>query len=163
MTNPVAGLVPERSAEDIFAGRVRLTFAGTTYELPTLVIEKEEAWLASIDSQFGGLLNGLSQAGNNTGAMVALLSGSQDKLLDLLYSYDETHVLPARPALRKVARSHELIKAVMEVWVAANPLVGIALQGLQTLGSSPTNGASPDATSSPPPATAGRRRRSAAS
>ena len=61
----LAGIIPERSAEDIFAGRVRLTFAGQDYDLPTLVIEEEEKWLARIDGQLAGVLSGVASAGND--------------------------------------------------------------------------------------------------
>ena len=40
------GILPERSAEDIFAGRVRFSLGGVGYVLPTLPIAAEEEWLA---------------------------------------------------------------------------------------------------------------------
>lgn len=135
------GILPERSAEDIFAGRIRLFLGGETYILPTLTIDQEEKWLGSIDGRLGVLLSGMSSAGNNPAALLSVLSGATSQLLDLLYSYDETHVLPPRARLTRTARSSELIRAVMEVWVAANPLAGIALLGMQT--ARQTNGASP--------------------
>ena len=91
----LVGIIPERSAEDIFAGRVRLTFAGQVYELPTLVIEEEEKWLTRIDAQLAGILAGVSSSGEDYGAIVGLLTGAAPQLLDLLYAYDQTHVLPA--------------------------------------------------------------------
>ena len=140
------GILPERSAEDIFAGRIRLSLGGAQYVLPTLTIEAEEKWLAGIDGRLGSLLSGVSSARDDPAMLLGVLSGATGQLLDVLYAYDQTGVLPPRARLVKTARSNALIRAVMEVWVAANPLAGIALLGMRQ-----TNGTSPAATSEPPP------------
>ena len=65
--------LPKRSAEDIFAGRVRLSLGGTQYVLPTLPIEEEERWKASIDGQLGALFAGIMPS---VSAMIAIVDAS---------------------------------------------------------------------------------------
>jgi hypothetical protein len=158
------GLLPERSAEDIFAGRVRLTLGGKPFDLETLVIEDEEAWLATVEASPLSPLFGTISA--EPEELMRIMAGAQasDLLIDLLLAYDKAGVLPPKAEIRKTARPIEVVRSVLEVWQAAHPLLGISLLGMQEMTNqiqSLTNGRSPAATNSPPRATAGRRGRSA--
>ena len=158
------GLLPDRSAEDIFAGRIRLTIAGKEYQLRTLVIADEEEWLASVDaSPLAGLFGGIPN--DNAAAMALLVSpAASDHLLNILGDYDREGILPPKEELRRTARPIEIVTAVLEVWQAAHPLLGISLIGMQELTEqiqTLSNGASPTPTSSPRRTGAGKPRRSA--
>ena len=156
--------LPDRSAEDIFAGRIRLNLGGTEYVLPTLVIEDEEAWLAKMESS--PLAAVLGNAVSDSEAVLALMASSTATvpILDALYAYDTSGVLPPREELRRSARPIEAVRALLEVWQAAHPLLGISLLGMQEMSrslESLTPGPSPAPMSSPPTPMAGRRRKSA--
>lgn len=155
--------LPERQPGDILAGRIRMSFGGQAYVLPVRSIAANEEWLASLDAGTGALVDGLMAAGDDTSVIIATLGAGSEAMPALLMSYDETHVLPPWEELKQVARPHELMLAVFEVWRAANPLVDIAIGALlvemrQRLASVRPS----EPTSSSPPPTAGRRRKPAA-
>lgn len=151
----LASLSPVRSAEDILSGRVRLSVGGTFYDVPALPIRKNRLWKESLDAQVAALIGAVDASSADLPAVLALLASASDQLLDLLIAYDDTHALPPREELEEVMTEAELLTAVMEVWAAANPLVGI---GLQTLGAPPTP-VPLTSVSSPP--TSSRRRNTA--
>lgn len=122
--------LPERAIEDIVAERVRLTIGGEEYILPAKVVEDNEAWLASLNADFRGLMDALDKAGDDTSTIVALLTRDPDWLIDHLISYDHTGVLPDKATIRKGMTPIKLLMAVGEVWRAANPLVDIAAAAL---------------------------------
>jgi hypothetical protein len=157
----LAGLLPERSAEDILSGRVRLTFGDKQYELPVLKRGASRRWKEQIDARIIGLIGSLDASGDNIGAIVGILAGASDQLVELLRAYDETGVLPDPETLDEEASDIDILRAVLEVWAAANPLAALAVvAATRSLKQpTPTNGLSPPS-SSAPPSTAGRRRRS---
>jgi hypothetical protein len=156
----LATLMPARSVEDILAERVRLSIGGEVYTLPSLSIEATEAWVARMDGEFVGLMTGLEKAGDDIPKIVTILTSRPDRLLALLLAYDLEHRLPPEEELRRKLTPMGLLRAIMEVWRAANPLADIALAGLTR--AIEQNG-SPLPTSSPPRPMAGRPRRSAES
>lgn len=150
-----AGLMPERAVEDILAARVRVSVGGQLYELPVLPRAANRRWKETIEGQLGALLSTLD-ATEDVPTLLAALTAQQDALLDLLISYDQSGVLPSRDVLDETATDADILRAVMEVWRAANPLVGIALAGL----ASPIASTLPEPTSSPRPNGTSPRRRS---
>jgi hypothetical protein len=139
----LAGLVPaKRSAEDIFAGRIRVELGGTTYILPVRSRKSNREWLEALDAATGAALDALDTI-DDTGAVLRLLTGMDDAFLDALVSYDETGALPSRDEIDAQATDMEVTRAIVEVWLAANPKVAIAL-GL-------VDGAVPSERSSPTP------------
>lgn len=155
----ITDLLPARSVEDILAERVRLSVGGREFILPSLNLDDTEAWLTSINAEVAGLLAAVD-ADVDLGSLLAQLQSRQSALLDLLVSYDKTGVLPPLDELRKGLTPMGLIRSVLEVWRAANPLVDIALSGLSTSGLATI--ASPTPTSSRPRNGTGRRARSGA-
>jgi hypothetical protein len=138
----LASLSPTRSAEDILSGRVRLVIGEAVYDLPALPITKNRLWKEDIDTRLTLLIGGLDAAGTDTAAILTLLSAASDQLMDLLLSYDQSRVLPPREELEEVMTEAQLLSAVLEVWTAANPLVGMGLSAMpmpapQTNNSSP--------------------------
>ena len=163
MADPIGAfgsLLPPRPVEDILAERVRLSIGGKVYDLPALSIEANEAWLVTLNEDVSGLLGGLNAAGEDAAGIIGMLAAEPDRLVDLLYSYDQSSVLLPREELRRAVTPLGLIRIVAEVWRAANPLVDIALAGMAlALPAEP----SPTRTSSPPRNGAGRRVKSGAS
>lgn len=157
----LASLSPTRSAEDILSGRVRLSIGGAFYDVPALPIKANRLWKADIDARITGLIEGIDAAKADTATILALLSDASDQLMVLLVSYDQTHVLPPVEELEETMTEAELLTAVMEVWAAANPLVGIGLTSMAT--PAPLANVSSLPTSSRRRSTAGRQRSSKAS
>lgn len=151
----------DRPAEDILGRVVHVTLGGQVYDLPVLTIAGNKRWKAQLDQQMTSLLNGLEgvQDTEATGKLLALLGQQVDDMLDLLYAYDTSGLLPARDVLEETTYESELLTAVREVWQAANPFVvgGIVAMAAALETSAP---ASSEPTSTPPPPTAGRRRAS---
>ena len=156
----ITDLLPARSIEDILAERVRLTIGGEAYNLPALNVEDTEAWLGELEGDLRGLLSLVEDAGDDAGKVFAELSAKPARLIDFLIAYDKMGALPDRDGLRRGLTPIGLVKAVLEVWRAANPLVDIALAGLTM--SDPISASRPR-TSSPRRNGAGRRAASAAS
>lgn len=122
--------LPERSLEDIISERVRVTVGETEYVLPVKVVEDNEIWLQSLNSDFRQLMQALTEAGEDVEKIVALLTRDPNWLIDHLLSYDHTGQLPDRETIRKSMTPIRLLMAVGEVWRAANPLADIALTAL---------------------------------
>ncbi len=157
----LSSLLPPRSMEDILFERVRLVIGGEVYDLPALVIEKNEAWKASLEADLAGMLEALDEAGNDVMGIVTALTGEPGRLIGLLRSYDVTGVLPDDETIRASVTPMGLFRAVLEVWRAANPLVDIGLAGMSMTALQPS--APPMPTNASRPSTAGRRVRSAVS
>jgi hypothetical protein len=143
--------MPERSAADILAGRIHVVLGNVPYDLPVLARGASRQWLESLDTQYQALGAALDEAGNDTPQILALLASQQAALLDMLLSYDETGVLPERAHLDEYATDAEILRAVIEVWRAANPLAA-TLAGTTDEG---TSGIEPEPSSTPPTPTAG--------
>lgn len=159
MIDGLGSLLPPRSIEDILAERVRLVIGGEVYDLPALVIEDNERWKASLQTELVALLSGLQEAGDDIGGIVASLTGEPDRLISLLKSYDQNDVLPDAATLRTTMTPIGLLRAVLEVWRAANPLVDIGLVGAMMITTTPSP-ESPEPTSLPRRNGAGRRAKS---
>lgn len=114
--------LPSRSAADILAGRIRVVLAGTTYNLPVLPRGASRRWLEQLDERFAGLASDLQAAGDDTPRILATLVSQADTLYEALLSYDQSGVLPARELIDATATDTEILRALLEVWRAANPL-----------------------------------------
>lgn len=121
--------LPERSAEDILAERIRLTLGGTEYVLPVLTIEQNEVFRASLSSKLGLLLAGFDQL-DSMPVIMARLGASAPLLLELLGEYDQTHQLPTAEQLRTTCTEVAVSRAFFGVLAAAYPLVAAALDGV---------------------------------
>lgn len=121
----LAGLLPERSAQDVLSGRIRLSLGGQPYVLPVRSIAANREWKEQWDSTVGARIADIPD--DKPGEMFVALGEGADDLLTLLISYDHTGVLPSREALEQVATPPELLIGILEVWAAANPLLGMAL------------------------------------
>lgn len=130
-------VAPTRTASDIFSGRVRVTLGGREYVLPVLSWDESNEWLDALDEQAAGTLAKLDDAGDDGAEILALLEKQTDSNIAALVAWDKTGVLPSRAELVRLASGAELMRAAMEVWLAANPLVVTVVRG-----SLPTSGRS---------------------
>lgn len=140
--------LPSRSATDILAGRVRVLLGGKVYDLPVLPRAASRRWLEGLDARFAALGGELEAAGNDTPRILTLLSTQTEALYELLRSYDQSNVLPPREEIDEVASDTQILRAVLEVWRAANPLAAALAERSEpsTSGTSPE----PPITSRPP-------------
>ena len=144
--------LPARSAADILAGVVRVSLGGRIFELPVLPRAASRAWLSNLDSRFADLATELEAAGNDTPAIMARLVAEADALYDMLLSYDQHGVLPPKAEIDALATDTEILRAVLEVWRAVNPLAATVAE-TTTESRNPTPSVEPPTT--PPPRTAG--------
>lgn len=149
-----ASLVPTRSAEDLFAERVRVQLGDREYILPVLPMGPEEEWKASLDRSLDAALANVDDFAQVANALDAY----PDKLLDALIAYDRSGVLPPREEIAATTTKLGLLRAVLGVRQAANPLVGIGFALIAT-GARQAN-ASSRRSSSQRRSTGGRRARS---
>jgi hypothetical protein len=142
--------LPARSAADILAGRVRVVLGGETYDLPVLPRAASRRWLETLDLRFAVLASDLEAAGNDTPVILGRLLSESDGLYEMLRSYDQGDALPPREEIDELVTDVEILRAVLEVWRAANPLAASLAETAPT-----TAGSSPASLSSPPPPTDG--------
>jgi len=143
---------PTRSAEDILAGRIRVMLGGAIYQLPVLSRAASRAWREQLDERFAALTADLEAAGDNAGQVLERLAAETDALLDMLLLYDQTGALPDRAEIDGTASDAEILRAVIEVWRAANPL---AVTLIEADSATPTSGTSSGLPSGPHRPTAG--------
>lgn len=114
------GSFPVRSTSDILAGVIHVHLGGVVYPLPVLPRRQAAEWLAKMDAQWAGMADFLSNA--ETQAVLMMLAADTVRLYDLLLDYDTTGQLPARDSDEDNATEAEILRAVLEVWVALHPL-----------------------------------------
>lgn len=114
--------LPERTAADLLAGRIRLRLGGVEYVLPVLPMKASAAWLESLDGRFTGLAENLEKAGNDVPRILELVAADEDGLLELLRTYDVHGILPPRDWITEYATRPEILAATVEVWRASHPL-----------------------------------------
>ena len=156
-TGELGGLMPALTPSDIFRGIVPVELGGQRFELPALSIEEDEEWARGLDGRLRGLLEGVREGENDQAAILAILTGANDQLLDALYAYDKSGVLPPRDGVKRLARAIDVLRGALTVWMSTNPTLAAALAAV----AAETNGTLPARTSSRPSNGAGRRARSA--
>jgi hypothetical protein len=112
---------PARTLADIFANRIRVRLGGITYELPVLPRAANRRWLESLEGQLAATAAAYQAAATDPAQVVPLLLGEAGVSYELLLSYDQAHVLPSIDEIDELATDAEILRAVMEVWQAANP------------------------------------------
>jgi hypothetical protein len=162
-------LLPERSAEDVLAGRIRVTL-GTgkdqqKIDLPVLPIKPERAWKELLEKRLAELWDGLDVQPSPKSVM-NYLGQMTSVQLEVLHAYDRSGVLPDNDWLEEHALSTQLLSALLGATAAAYPFVETAIDAVR---SQPTlmlemvksmRIAFSKSTSGSPPSTAGRPKRS---
>lgn len=161
--NVLRQFLPERSSEDILAGRIRATLGGQEYILPVHSIRENRAWKALMQEHLNRIFGDFA-ALNSAGAILARVSTATDSQMELVRAYDSGNVLPD---LEDVTEP-ELLKVTFAILAAAFPLLATAIDQLldqpQLLALVMAEfRTSSEPTSSPPVPMAGRQRRSKAS
>jgi len=161
--------LPERSAEDILAERIRLTLGGTEYVLPVLTIEQNEVFRASLSERLGSLLAGFDKL-DSMPMILGRLGAATPVLLEVVGAYDRDKVLPPAEVLRTTCTEVAVSRAFFGVLAAAYPLAAAALDSVlsspELLGvllaeMAPTREGSLEPSNTPAPPTGGPRKRSA--
>jgi hypothetical protein len=124
--------LPARSATDILAGRVRVVLGGSTYDLPILPRAASRRWIEQMDLRFATLGDDLEAAGDDVPEIMNRLLAETDGLYELLRSYDQAGALPPADQVDEFATDTEILRAVLEVWRAANPLAATLAQSTTT-------------------------------
>lgn len=113
----------QRSMTDVLAGVFRIRLAKQDFVLPVLTIGENEEWERSLDEGLQPLITEETDAA----AAIDILQRYDGKLVELIYSYDRTHVLPPIEELRPHIYPNEALLAVWEVRAALNPTLGLTL------------------------------------
>lgn len=124
--------MPEREAEDILAGIIRLRLGDRMIAMPVLPIGPAKAWKEQTNVAFGGLMAAVEAPNANAETILAFLSGQTDMQLDLLYAYDAKDALPDREWIEANATDAELLTALLGVLAAAFPLAATVIAILRT-------------------------------
>lgn len=139
--------LPVRSAADILSGRVTVVLGGLPFVLPVLARRASREWLAQLDERFDTVLKALDVAQDDIPAILALLSGHTDYMLESLRAYDVNGILPDDEFIETYATDGEILAATVEVWRAANPLAAIgaeaAAETMAGMNSAPPNSEQP--------------------
>lgn len=124
----LTSLLPSRSVEDILAERVRLRVGdGEVYDLPALSYNAVEVWRGALETDLLSMLDSVDIAGDEVSTILTLLSSQMPKLVDALYAYDQTHLLPPREDLLNRVTPMWVLRSVLEVWRSTNPLVDFGI------------------------------------
>lgn len=146
-----------RDPADVLAGRIRLTLAGQEYVLPVLTIRENEAWQQELELGMAPIL----AAGDDLEQILAVIQQFSGRLMEFIRSYDKHGILPDQGDWEKDIYPNELLKAVMEVRLAADPTLGYVIADLsRQVVMSQMQAQLSEATSSSRKSTAGRSRRS---
>lgn len=159
-------MLPERSAEDITAGRIRFTLgiaeSAREVDLSVLPINANRIWKERLEKALGGVWEGLDGIANPT-AMLGWLAGTTESQVDLLQAYDARSVLPEAAWIYDNATDQQVLSAFLGVCAAAHPLavsvidavstnselMHLALMALSSAFSVPTNTVPPSTAGSP--------------
>jgi len=149
--------LPRRSAADMIAGRINLFLGGELYELHVLPGWANAKWSSDLDAAFTAMLADLDDPAMDREVALSRLLAESDRLWTFLRSYDHGGVLPDE--LPETATDVQILRAAVEVWLAANPKAGARPPtGPETSGNGPalpsilqppTDGALPSSGDSP--------------
>ena len=128
----LSNLLPERSAQDILAGEVHLRLGGHSYTLPVLSIAATRRWQATLEGSLATLFDTIEGSGDDLSAVMTALTGATPQMLDAVYAYDTSNVLPPREALEEEATNTDVMVASFTLWVVANPFALVAVSAMRS-------------------------------
>lgn len=165
-------LLPQRSVEDILAGRLPLTLGKTVFPLEVLTIEKADEWRVTLASKFGDVVSAL-ESQTDVAGVLSFLGTNTPTMLELIHQYDVDWKLPDDEWIRSHATEPEVLRGFVLILAACFPFIASALDilaanpgalgmvlsefGPQTLAGSATN-TSPEPTAGPSKRSARRSR-----
>lgn len=128
-------MLPERSAEDIAAGRIGVTFGvrdeARPISLYVLPISTNRVWVARMTASLGGVWDSLDGV-TKPAALLSWLAGQVEPMLDLLAAYDAHSVMPEREWLEDHATDQQVLTAFLGVCAAAHPLAVGLIEALSS-------------------------------
>lgn len=138
----IRSMLPERTAEDVMAGMVRVTLGGRIHTLAVLPIGLNDAWKVRFNESFATVFAAMERPDANAGAIMSFLSGMTDVQIDLLMAYDVRYVgdtddtesagqLPDIAWIRRHSTEPELLRAVLGVTAAAFPFAATIIEMLR--------------------------------
>lgn len=138
----IGNLLPERTADEILSGELRVYLGRRPYTLQVLSIAASRRWRNSLEGHFTRLLDTLDASGDDMGSVFAAFATATEQMLDALYAYDAAldaqgqptrpGALPPRDEVEEVATDQEVMLATLGVWSVANPFAAVALSALRT-------------------------------
>lgn len=128
----ISSLLPERSAQDILAGEVHVRLGGRSHTLPVLSIGATRRWQATLEGTLTGIFDTVEGAGDDLSQVLGALAGATDQMLDAIYGYDSSHVLPPRAQLEEEATDSEVMAAAFTLWAVANPFALVAVSAMRS-------------------------------
>lgn len=126
-------LIPKRTPEDFASGVIRVRLGRRDIVLEELPMEAMDAWSAQVDQQLAVLLRDLD-AGEDTNSVLVALAQAKEDAIAALVLYPG---IPDEAYLRRNATNSQVLRALMGVWSAANPLVAAFVEALMVF-SQPT-------------------------
>lgn len=124
-------VLPERSVEDVLAGRLRMTLGSTIFDLPVLTIAQADEWRAKLLSAFGDVMTQLEQEVNIAG-VIAFLGSNTASMLALIHEYDRDAILPDDDWIRGHATEPEVLRGFVLILAASFPFIASVLDILST-------------------------------
>lgn len=153
--------LPERTSEEILAGRIRIRLSGQDHILPVLTIRENRAWRELASTHLGQLTGGLASI-SDTASILARIASATDSQMALVRAYDKGGVLPdledvtepelLRATFAVVAAAFPLAAAIIDQLLSNPELAALVVAEMRKTDSEPT--------SSPPQPGAGARKRS---
>ncbi|HEY6568547.1 MAG TPA: hypothetical protein VI341_13610 [Actinomycetota bacterium] len=129
-------LIPKRTPEDFASGVIRVRLGRRDLALEELPMEAMDAWSAKVDRELAVLLGRLDR-GDDTNAVMMALTMAKDDIVKVLVLYPG---VPDEEYLRKNATNSQVLRALMGVWSAANPLVAALVEAVMVLSQSTETG-----------------------
>lgn len=124
-------ILPERSVEDVLAGRLRMTLGGTVFDLPVLTIAQADTWREKLLAAFGDVMNRLESEVNVAG-IIAFLGTNTPTMLTLIHDYDRDAILPDDDYIRGHATEPEVLRGFVLILAASFPFIASAIDILAT-------------------------------
>ena len=115
--------MPERAAEDVLSGIIRIRLGDTITPLPVLAIKPNREWKALANDRLAGAFAEIEKPDANAASIAAFLSGMTDTQIELLYAYDQNGLLPGLEWVESNVTEAQLFSALLAVLAAAFPFV----------------------------------------
>lgn len=117
--------LPERSAEDIWAERLRLVLGDQELVLAVLPMRDSDEWKVEVSNEIGHLMLGLEALDDLESVMRHFGTIERGTLIRLLRAYDRDQVLPDDEWLLTHVSEGQVLRSFLMVWSVANPTLAV--------------------------------------
>ncbi len=122
----------DRSEEQALAGLLPIRMGGTVHAVPTLKIKDSRKWREKVREKLGFDPGKLDLSTDPFRSIAAI--ADTDQLLDLVMSFDTTHVLGTKAHIESTATDEEVWVAVWDMLGATFPLVARGRSAVEAYG-----------------------------